>query len=87
MNMTEQRSSMDVSKWKRRIDICPLIIVLAIVGITFIALSAKVIDLFVRETTTICLTPECIKTGKLPNLPFSVIHYHWHYHYHLITDN
>lgn len=61
--MNEPRN-MEKSIWKR-IAARPFIIILAFFGIISIGLTCTLIYLFIRKTTTICLTTECIKTGKL----------------------
>lgn len=60
--MDESRN-MEESLWKRIVT-RPFITVLTFFGIISIALSCTLIYLFIRKTTTICLTSECIKTGE-----------------------
>ncbi|VIO93997.1 Uncharacterized protein BM_BM7805 [Brugia malayi] len=63
VNMDEPRN-VEKSIWKR-IATRPFITVLTFVGIISIALSCTLVYLLVRKTTTICLTPECIKTASV----------------------
>ncbi|KAM3720060.1 Neprilysin-2 [Dirofilaria immitis] len=55
---------MDESMWKRIVT-RPFIAILAFFGIISIMLSSTLVYLFIRKTTTICLTTECIKTASV----------------------